>query len=45
MVLTGLSTDKLRAFLDDYHRYGGEAALDAFRPSKIIVDAIEALGT
>ena len=43
MVLTGLSTDKLRAFLDDYERYRAEAALDAFRPSAVIVDALEAL--
>lgn len=43
MVLTGFSIDKLEAFLDDHERYGSEATLDAFLPSKVIADAIEAL--
>ncbi|WP_258726407.1 UDP-N-acetylglucosamine 2-epimerase [Cellulomonas sp. NS3] len=44
MVLTGFRSDKLRAFLDDFDRYKGVAALDAYRPSEVIVDAIETLG-
>jgi UDP-N-acetylglucosamine 2-epimerase (non-hydrolysing) len=45
MVLTGFGTDKLRQFLDDYDRYRGEAALDLYRPSQVIADTIEKLGT
>lgn len=44
MVLTGFRTDKLGDFLDNYERYRTRAALDAFRPSATIVDAIEMLG-
>jgi UDP-N-acetylglucosamine 2-epimerase (non-hydrolysing) len=44
LVLTRFRGDRLREFLDDYERYRGEATLDAYRPSEIIVDAIETLG-
>jgi UDP-N-acetylglucosamine 2-epimerase (non-hydrolysing) len=44
MVLTGFDIGRLRAFLDDYDRYRGEAALDRYRPSAVIADAIGALG-
>ena len=44
MVLTGFSIDKLRGFLDDYERYRGPAALDAFHPSRTIADTIDRLG-
>jgi UDP-N-acetylglucosamine 2-epimerase (non-hydrolysing) len=43
MVLTRLDSGRLRAFLDDYERYRAVGTLDAYRPSKIIADAIETL--
>jgi UDP-N-acetylglucosamine 2-epimerase (non-hydrolysing) len=43
MVLTGFSDEKLRGFLDDYQSYRGEAALDAYHPSRVIADTIDAL--
>ena len=44
MVLTRFDDTKLRGFLEDYDRYRGEMGIDAFRPSGVIVDALETLG-
>lgn len=41
MVLTRFDAAVLAAFLKDHQRYATEGSLDAFRPSGVIVDAIE----
>jgi UDP-N-acetylglucosamine 2-epimerase (non-hydrolysing) len=42
-VLTRLEAGRLRAFLDDPERYRASGTLDAYHPSRVIADAIEAL--
>lgn len=44
MVLTGFETSVLREFLENHEQYASAGTLDEYRPSGVIVDAIEMLG-